>query len=76
MFLHGSMQLNICMEQVQLTVADLASIRQIIEAACTRGAFRANEMTVVGNVFDKLTTFLAAVAPGSDQTQAQGDQDA
>ena len=40
------MPLNIYMEntQPQLTLADLASLKQIIDAACTRGAFKAAEM--------------------------------
>jgi hypothetical protein len=56
--------LNICMENIQLTLSDLASLKNLIEAATARGAFRANEMTVVGGIFDKLDAFLTA-------TQAQ-----
>jgi hypothetical protein len=52
--------LNICMENTQLTIADLASIHSIIEAASQRGAFRANELTQVGAVYDKLSAFLQA----------------
>jgi hypothetical protein len=58
--------LNIYMENTQLTIADLASIHSIIEAASQRGAFRANELTQVGAVYDKLSAFLQA-------TQAQVD---
>lgn len=46
------------MENVQLTVADLASIKSLLEAACQRGAFRANEMSTVGAAFDKLVRFI------------------
>ena len=60
------MPLNIYMENTQLTIADLASIHSIIEAASQRGAFRANELTQVGAVYDKLSAFLQA-------TQAQVD---
>lgn len=48
------------MENTQLTIADLASIHSIIEAASQRGAFRANELTQVGTVYDKLSAFLQA----------------
>lgn len=48
------------MEPVQLTVADLSSLRSIIEAASQRGAFKANELTQVGTVYDKLSAFLQA----------------
>jgi hypothetical protein len=45
-----------------LTLTDLASIRNIIEAATSRGAFKANELKEVGTVYDKLDQFLKAVA--------------
>ena len=69
------------MENTQLTLADLASIHSIIEAATTRGAFRANELTPVGAIYDKLTAFLQAananaVTAEPDAPQAQGDQNA
>jgi hypothetical protein len=65
----------------QLTIADLESIRQIIDAACTRGAFRAEEMRPVGEVYDKLSGFLASVAAQQNtqeppQAPPQGDQNA
>ena len=34
----------------QITVSDLAAIKELIDLACTRGAFRAEEMTSVGEV--------------------------
>ena len=49
--------------QPELTISDLQNIRSIIEVASKRGAFGAGEMSAIGAVFDKLTTFLAAVAP-------------
>jgi len=54
----------------QLTIADLASIHQLIDAACTRGAFKASEMRAVGETYDKLTRFLEAVKQQADE-QAQ-----
>ena len=45
----------------QITVADLDTIKNIIDLACTRGAFRGAEISQVGAVFDKLTVFLDAV---------------
>jgi hypothetical protein len=64
------------MENVQLTVADLASLKSLIEAACTRGAFKAAEMSVVGNVYDKLTMFVDQTQAQVNAQQAQGDQNA
>lgn len=59
------------MENAQLTIADLASLHSLIDAACTRGAFKAPEMTRVGEIYDKLTRFLEVA---KQQTQAQADQ--
>ena len=75
------MPLNIYMENTQLTIANLASIHSIIEAASQRGAFRANELTQVGAVYDKLSAFLQAAqaqAEAAEQAQAEtpGEQNA
>lgn len=71
------------MENNQLTIADLASIHSIIEAASTRGAFRANELSQVGAVYDKLSAFLqaaqsqmSAVDQPPEQAQPQGETNA
>lgn len=45
----------------ELTVQDLASIRQIIDVASQRGAFKPNEMVAVGTIYTKLDAFLAVV---------------
>jgi hypothetical protein len=46
---------------VELTVQDLAVIRSIIDTASSRGAFKANELEVVGKTFNKLDTFLNSI---------------
>lgn len=46
-----------------LSISDLKNISTIIDVASTRGAFRANEMATVGVMFNKLSAFLARVAP-------------
>ena len=45
----------------ELTVQDLASLKQIIDVASQRGAFKPNEMTVVGNTYSKLEAFLGEI---------------
>ena len=60
------------MDNTQITIADLDMIKNIIDLASSRGAFRAAEMKQVGEVYDKLTAFLAAVVA---QAQAQEPQD-
>jgi hypothetical protein len=59
-------------EAPELTVTDLNAIKQIIDVASSRGAFKPNEMAVVGNTYNKLELFLNAVA--SQQGQAQGEK--
>lgn len=46
----------------QLGVQDLQNAAQIIDAAVSRGAFRANEAAQVGAVYEKITTFIKSVA--------------
>jgi len=42
----------------ELTVEHLYTLKAILEVACLRGAFKASECEIVGNVFNKLTSFL------------------
>ena len=49
------------MDNTQITIADLDTIKNVIDLASTRGAFRGAELTQVGMVYDKLTVFLEAV---------------
>ena len=56
--------------QIQLTIDDLVAVKNIINIACTRGAFQAPEMKSVGEVYERVDAFLNAVAA---QAQAQTD---
>jgi hypothetical protein len=49
------------MEHTQLTINDLATIRNIIDLAVSRGAFRANEVRVVGETYERLEAFLVTL---------------
>lgn len=55
---------------IQITVADLGALHGIVDLAASRGAFRGAELTQVGAVYDKLTTFLNDVMA---QAQATAD---
>jgi len=58
----------------QLSITDLAVLKNVIDVACSRGAFKAAEMKQVGEIYDKLTAFLnAVVAQAEAQTQQQGE---
>lgn len=59
-------------EAVQLTLADLGALKQLVELASRRGAFHAGEMTGVGTVFDKLAAFLLHVE--QEQAKAAANQ--
>jgi len=58
------------MENNNITVADLDTIKNIIDLACTRGAFRGGEISQVGAVYDKLNAFLTQVV---EQAKAQAN---
>ena len=61
------------MENKDITIADLGLLKNIIDLASTRGAFRAAEMKEVGEVYDKLTAFLETVvaqAKAQEETAA------
>ena len=65
------------MNDNQLTIADLASIKVILDTVINRGAIRGNEMTLVGGIYDKLTAFLAvSTAPVPEQINPQGEPNA
>jgi hypothetical protein len=51
-----------------ITISDLNTIKNIIDLASTRGAFRAAEMQEIGEIYNRLTQFLDAVVA---QAQAQ-----
>jgi hypothetical protein len=58
-----------------ITIADLDTIKNIIDLACTRGAFRGAEVSQVGAVYDKLSAFLeVVVAQAREQELAQQSQ--
>ena len=67
------------MENKEITIADLGLLKNIIDLASTRGAFRAAEMQEVGEVYNKLTAFLEAVIAqakvqeDSRDSQTQGE---
>ena len=57
----------------QLSITDLQNLRAIVDVAVRRGAFGANEISAVGATYDKVNTFLNAVAPqetAADSTEA------
>ena len=55
----------------QLTVQDLALLRSCIELGSQRGAWRASELTQVGAIYEKLSTFLQSLLPPKDSEETE-----
>lgn len=53
-------------DPTQLTLNDLAAMKSIIDIASARGAFKPNEMMIVGQTYNKLMAFL-------DSAKQQGE---
>ena len=58
-------------ESFDLNVNDLNTLKGIIDIASSRGAFRPNEMVVVGQTYNKLTAFLEPVAKQQELAKQQ-----
>lgn len=58
-----------------LTINDLQTVKEIIDLACSRGAFRAAEFKIVGELYEKLDGFLSViVAKAQAETQTSTPQ--
>jgi hypothetical protein len=61
-------------QSTQLSITDLAVLKNVIDLACSRGAFKAAEMKTVGEVYDKLSTFLDTVIKQAEAEMQAGQQ--
>jgi hypothetical protein len=60
------------MNDITLTINDLATLRNVIDLASTRGAFRASELKEVGEVYERLTQFVeASILAAQTQQESQ-----
>ena len=55
-------------EPVNITIADLQGLVNLIDVASSRGAFRGPELAAVGTLYSKLATFLQQIL-GSQQAE-------
>jgi hypothetical protein len=69
-YLQGDISMENNNQQI-VTIADLDLIKQIIDLASSRGAFQGPELSQIGEVYNKLTTFLNLAAAQSQQEQAE-----
>ena len=62
-------------KNVEITVNDLMVIRSVFDAATQRGIFKATDLSVVGNVFDKVNyvveDFIAKNKPEEETTEGE-----
>ena len=58
---------------VQLSLADLAAVVQIIDAASKRGAFEGAELESVGGVRNRLAAFVDASQPAPEEASAEAE---
>lgn len=64
------MENNTVAVDTQITIADLDMLKNIIDLASSRGAFRGAELKTVGETYEKLCAFLEAVI---SQANAQNE---
>ena len=66
-------------QATSLQLTDILLCAQVIQLATTRGSFRAEELTQVGGVYDRLVAFLkesGAVSPATPPAETDGSTDA
>lgn len=64
-------------EGPNLALSDLVLLLNLIQITCERGAIKADELTAVGTVYDKLLVFLEASGaikrtPATDESAIDG----
>ena len=55
-----------------LTLQDMITIKSAIELGSQRGAWRANELTAVGTVYERLSAFIQSIMPPAEE-KPEGD---
>lgn len=68
-------------EQPNVSIGDIMILKQVVEVATARGALRANELSQVGVVYDRVNAWLDSVMPPEEVTTSedednQGEADA
>ena len=58
-------------EEVTITIQDIGICKQAIEVAATRGAFKADEMAIVGATYNKVSAWLNQMQPAVDDDDAE-----
>jgi hypothetical protein len=61
-------------QTVNLAVSDLIMLQSVVQVACERGAFRADEMSQIGQCYDRLSAWLAHMTPSQDAAAPQSPE--
>ena len=61
-------------QTVNLAVSDLIMLQSVVQVACERGAFRAEEMSQIGQCYDRLSAWLTQMQPQPDQSSTESQQ--
>jgi hypothetical protein len=56
-------------QTVNLAVSDLIMLQSIVQVSCERGAFRAEEMSQIGQCYDRLSAWLTQMQPTPETPQ-------
>ena len=62
-------------EEVAITIQDIGICKQAIEVAATRGAFKAEEMAIVGSTYNKVSAWLNQMQPAVDDDAESTDSE-
>ena len=67
-------------KNIEITIQDVGILRQAIEVAATRGAFKADEMAVVGATYNRVSAWLSqmqdAIGDGQDEATESSETSA
>ena len=62
-------------DQPNVSIGDIMVLKQIVEVATARGAFRANELTQIGTVYDRISAWIDTVVPPAEVAEESADED-
>ena len=61
-------------DQPSVSIGDIMAVKQILEVATSRGAFRASELTQVGTVYDRISAWIDTVVPAQEVSEESTEE--
>lgn len=59
-----------------LQLSDLRTMLSVIEIVSQRGAFKADELVVVGTLYNRINAFVAAATPAEEEAATPAEEEA